>query len=163
MKKKFTFSVMALFMSITTWADSPAPVSLHVHQSSGSVYSAALEDVIKLNFDAGDLVIQSVTTQNIPLTGIRKVTFSRPSTAVSNVQATDCNIFVNANKMLVINAAQPISNLQIVSLTGQVIMAKQYSNQPYQLEESVQSLMQGTYLVLLQTENGTANAKVMIR
>ncbi len=41
MKKKFTFSVMALlFVSMTMWAD--AQISLLVHQTSGSIYAAAL-------------------------------------------------------------------------------------------------------------------------
>ncbi len=162
MRKKFTFGVVALlFVSITMWA--AGPVSLHVHQKAGSIYSAALEEVSKLNFDAGDLVIQSASAQKFPLSGIRKVTFDRPSTGCENVVATDCKIFVNANNMLVVSAEQPICRLQVVSLTGQVILAKHYAAQPYELTENMQSLSQGTYLVLLQTAKGTANAKVMIR
>ncbi len=163
MKKKFTFSVMALllFMTVTAWAN--APVSLLVHQTAGSIYSAALQDVAKLSFDAGDLVVQSASVQRFPLTGIRKVTFDRPSTGVNDVVATDCKIFMNANNTLIVSTEQPIYCLQVVSLTGQVIMAKQYAGQSCELAENMQSLSQGTYLVLLQTAKGTANAKVMIR
>ncbi len=162
MKKKFTFSVMALlFASVTAWA--VGPISLHVHQTSGSVHSAALQDVSKLTFASGSLVIQSASAQTFPLSGIRKVTFDRPSTGVENVVATDCKVFVSADKLLTIRADQPICTVQIVSVTGQVILAKQYANQSCALTLNVQSLAQGTYLVLLQTEHGTANAKVMIR
>ncbi len=162
MKQRFTFGVVALlFVSITMWA--AGPVSLHVHQATGSIYSAALQDVSKLNFDAGDLVVQSASPQKFPLSGIRKITFDRPSTGVENTVAGDCKIFMNADNMLVVSAEQPICHLRVVSLTGQVIMAKQYAGQPYELTENMQSLSQGTYLVLLQTAKGTANAKVMIR
>lgn len=162
MKKKFTFSVMALLLSmtVTVWAN--APVSLLVHQTSGSIYSAALQDVSKLSFDAGDLVIQTASAQKIPLAGIQKITFGE-ATAVADVVAVDCKAFVNENDVLIVNAEQAIYNLQIVSLTGQVMVAQQYADQPHYLEMDVQSLTQGTYLVLLQTVNGTANAKVMIR
>ncbi len=162
MKKKFTFGVVTLlFVSVAMWAVSP--VSLHVHQSAGSIYSAALQDVVKLDFDVGDLVVQTASAQKFPLSGIRKVTFDRPSTGVHDVVATDCKIFVNADNVLIARAEQPICNLQVISLTGQVMFANQYAGQLYEVVENIHSLMQGTYLVLLQTTTGTANAKVMIR
>ncbi len=161
MKKKFTFSVMAfLLLSITMWANTP--LSLHVHQTSGSIYSAALNDVALLTFASGELVIQTTTAQKIPLSGIKKVTFDKINTAIREVEDLSCRAFVNGDKMLIVNAEQPIYNLQIVSLTGQVVLAEAFANRPNELATDVQSLAQGTYFVILQTVMGNASAKIMI-
>ncbi len=161
MKKKFTFSVMAfLLLSITVWANTP--ISLHVHQTSGSIYSAALQDVSQLTFASGELVIQTATAQKIPLSGIQKITFDKTNTAVRDVEVLSCKAFVNSEKMLIVNAGQPIYNMQIVSLTGQVVLAEAFANRPNELATDVQSLTQGTYFVILQTAMGNANAKIMI-
>ncbi len=163
MKKKFTFSVMVflLCMTVTAWAN--APVSLLVHQTSGSIYSAALQNVSKLSFDAGNLVIQAASAQKIPLAGIQKITFgASENTAVDNLLSNAaCQAFVN-NGILTVNAADGVDALQVVNLAGQVVFAGQYTGSQH-LEIDAQSWAQGMYIVLMQTANGSTSAKIMLQ
>ncbi len=159
MKRLITFSAVMLFLSTALWAASP--VQLHVHQTSGSIYSVALQDVSSLTFASSNLQINGASAQEFPLTGVQKITFDKPATAVENVQ-TDaaCKAFVSNGTLIV--EAEGIHALQIVTITGQLMFAQQYAHCENRLEIDAQAWTQGMYLVLLQTANGNANSKIML-
>ncbi len=163
MKKLITFCVVAFFLSIATTMWAAGPTVLNVHQTSGDVYSVPLSDVSLLTFASGDLLVHAEPVKQIPLSGVRKITFGpNANTAVDNLH-TDaaCQVFVS-NKMLTVNAAEGVSAVQVVNLAGQVVFANHYAGVSH-LEINAQNWAQGMYIVLLQTAQGSVNTKIMLQ
>ncbi len=162
MRKLITFCVVALILSLSTTMWASEPTLLHVHQTDGEIYSVSLSDVSLLTFADNDLLINATTPKQIPLSGVRKITFGAgENTAVDNLLSdAACQAFVS-NGMLTVNAADGISALQVVNLAGQVVFAGQYAGSQH-LEIDAQSWAQGMYIVLMQTANGSTSAKIML-
>ncbi len=161
MKKLITFSVVALLLSISTTVWANAPLRLHVHQTSGDIYSVALQDVSSLTFASSNLQVHAEPAQEFPLSGVRKITFDKTS-AVDNLQSDALSQVFVSDGMLIIRAEQSIQALQIVNIAGQVVYAQQCASNTQELEIDAQAWTQGIYIVRLQTTNGNANTKVML-
>ena len=138
--KKLFFSLLILFVSTASWADS----ALFVHQKSGGVVEYAFSEKPVVTYSEGYLVI-SVPEASVsyPLSNLQKFTFGEVDDQVTRIVAP-------------VNTVPQAT--YIYSLDGKLMRTLQPSEDGT-TSASLEGLPSGTYVV----KNGKTSYKVMKR
>lgn len=154
---------LLLIAAITFGTNAMQAQTMYVRPLVGSQTSYPVSNIQKLTFENGNLIVTNETGPNgtFPLADNRYINFTDLTLGTNNPAATESKFYLypnpTANILNVVNddASQTISNLEIISMEGRVLIKQ---NTP---QVEIASLPTGMYFCRITSTNKTQTLKFL--
>lgn len=144
---------LLLFVSLVVGLGSSFAQDIVVQTSSGGQTSVPLDNVRKITFDNGNMVLSTNGNENfeLPLDDIMKILFDEDGSNVDRIVAdTNLQLVRNSRNSIGVTGLETATDARIVNTAGSIVMIQRQWNGS---DIDISALPSGVYVLVVGTNN----------
>ncbi len=162
--RKLSFFVAMMLMCVIAMAQIQDAVNVHL--LNGSVSSTKFDEFHKFVVAGDNLILLRVSGEasTIAMDDIQKITFGpyQETNSVDNVELVDINVYQSGDNCVIL-CDEAIRSIMLFDLSGRILHNNSSVDNVYEYTVSVANLVNGVYLITVETERGATTQKVVVK